>query len=410
MENNTQDFQNHEEAIALLKEIEMFKEFDDEALHLLASRLKDVRRNKNEVLFKKGDPGNSMYIIVEGSVKIHNNEHIFVTLNKKQYFGEYSLIDQTTRSTSATTVRPSRFFILMQEDFDNIMASKPALWRKMMIPMINRLRSFNDIEEHLTQKAAEIEKGQAQLMAEKKELEKQKADLEQKNSAKDRFFTIISHDLKNPFSAIINITDLMLNDIYHNDPQKDREYIKQINFYSHRIFGLLENLLQWARSQTGQIKINYKKIDLNYMFNNIIELQSGVAQQKNIFIDLDPDLNLFAFADQNMVTFIFRNILSNALKFSTNNSTVTIDARETDNEMIAISITDQGMGMDEEQTNNLFKIDSRSLTYNDDNELEGTGLGLVLCKEFVEKNNGTISVSSTKGKGTTFTFTIPKAL
>lgn len=399
-----------QESVLLLRQVEMFKEFDDEALALLASRMKEVRRNKNEVLFKKGDPGNSMYIIVEGSVKIHNNEHVFATLNSKQYFGEYSLIDQTTRSTSATTARPSRFLILMQEDFDNIMASKPMLWRKLMIPTIKRLRSFNDIEEHLTQKANEIEKGQALLMAEKQELEKQKADLEQKNSAKDRFFTIISHDLKNPFSAIINITDLMLNDIYHNDPQKDREYIKQINFYSHRIFGLLENLLQWARSQTGQIKISYKKIDLNSMFNNIIELQSGVAQQKNIFIDMDPDLDLYAFADQNMVTFIFRNILSNALKFSLDNSTVTIKAEETDNDMIAISITDQGMGMDEKQIDNLFKIDSRSLSYNDNNELEGTGLGLILCKEFVEKNNGTISVSSTKGKGSTFTFTIPKAL
>ena len=399
-----------QESVLLLRQVEMFKEVDDEALALLTSRMKEVRRNKNEVLFKKGDPGNSMYIIVEGSVKIHNNEHVFATLNSKQYFGEYSLIDQTTRSTSATTARPSRFLILMQEDFDNIMASKPMLWRKLMIPTIKRLRSFNDIEEHLTQKANEIEKGQALLMAEKQELEKQKADLEQKNSAKDRFFTIISHDLKNPFSAIINITDLMLNDIYHNDPQKDREYIKQINFYSHRIFGLLENLLQWARSQTGQIKISYKKIDLNSMFNNIIELQSGVAQQKNIFIDMDPDLDLYAFADQNMVTFIFRNILSNALKFSLDNSTVTIKAEETDNDMIAISITDQGMGMDEKQIDNLFKIDSRSLSYNDNNELEGTGLGLILCKEFVEKNNGTISVSSTKGKGSTFTFTIPKAL
>ena len=399
-----------QESVLLLRQVEMFKEFDDESLALLASRMKEVRRNKNEVLFRKGDPGNSMYIIVEGSVKIHNNEHVFATLNSKQYFGEYSLIDQTTRSTSATTARPSRFLILMQEDFDNIMASKPMLWRKLMIPTIKRLRSFNDIEEHLTQKANEIEKGQALLMAEKQELEKQKADLEQKNSAKDRFFTIISHDLKNPFSAIINITDLMLNDIYHNDPQKDREYIKQINFYSHRIFGLLENLLQWARSQTGQIKISYKKIDLNSMFNNIIELQSGVAQQKNIFIDMDPDLDLYAFADQNMVTFIFRNILSNALKFSLDNSTVTIKAEETDNDMIAISITDQGMVMDEKQIDNLFKIDSRSLSYNDNNELEGTGLGLILCKEFVEKNNGTISVSSTKGKGSTFTFTIPKAL
>ena len=109
--------QDNQESILLLRQVEMFKEFDDESLTLLASHMKDVRRNKNEVLFKKGDPGNSMYIIVEGSVKIHNNEHVFAILNSKQYFGEYSLIDQTTRSTSATTARPSRFLILMQAPY-----------------------------------------------------------------------------------------------------------------------------------------------------------------------------------------------------------------------------------------------------------------------------------------------------
>lgn len=299
---------------------------------------------------------------------------------------------------------------LSNEFFSKTIEDKPELWKKMMIPMINRLKVCNEMEEHLARKADDIEKAQALLIIEKQDIEKQKIELEHKNEAKDKFFTIISHDLKNPFSAIINITDLMLSDMYRSEPIKDHEYIKQINFYSHKIFGLLENLLQWARSQTGQIKISYKKVQVSFVVNNIIELQSGIIQQKNITVNANVSPDIYAFADHNMLTFIIRNIVSNALKFSPNNSTLTILAEDADDDMLKISISDQGMGMDEEHVKKLFRIDSRSLTYNENNELEGTGLGLILCKEFVEKNNGTIWATSKKGEGSTFTFTVPKAL
>lgn len=402
--------ENHQELISILKNIELFKEFDNETINLLASNMTEVLYKKGDLIYTKGDPGLQLYVILEGSVSIHNNGHIFNTFSKNQYFGEYSFIDKSPHSTNATAIKSSRLMVLSNDVFCKTIEGKPDLWGKMMIPMISRLKVCNEMEEHLTRKADDIEKAQAQLLIEKQELEKQKIELEQKNEAKDKFFTIISHDLKNPFSAIINITDLMLSDLYHPEPVKDHEYIKQINFYSHKIFGLLENLLQWARTQTGQIKISYKKIQVGFIVNNIMELQSGVATQKNIAIVPNIDPNLYAFVDHDMATFVFRNIVSNALKFSPNNSTITITAKEIENDMIEISISDQGMGMDESHVSNLFRIDSRSLTYNENNELEGTGLGLILCKEFVEKNNGKIWAKSIKGVGSTFYFTIPKAL
>ncbi len=397
------------EITALLHEIELFKEFDTEALEQLASLLTEVRYKKGELVFAKGDTGNSLYIIIDGSVSIHNNGHTFATLDSMQYFGEYSLIDDNPRSTSVTATRSSRMLVLTRDKFLQLTVGHPELWQKMMLSLIERLRNFNSMEEQLTQTAINIQKDGEKLIAEKNELEKQRNELEQKNVAKDKFFTIISHDLKNPFSAIINITDLMLNDMYHSDPQKDHEYIKQINYYSHKIFDLLENLLQWARSQTGQIKISFKKVHLSYIFDNVIELQSGVAQQKSININMDVSPDLYAYADQNMTTFIFRNILSNALRFSPNCSTINIKACDLGDD-IRIDVSDQGIGMDETQLATLFHIDSRSLTHDENNEIEGTGLGLILCKEFIEKNNGTISATSTKGKGSTFSFTIPKAL
>ena len=111
-----------------------------------------------------------------------------------------------------------------------------------------------------------------------------------------------------------------------------------------------------------------------------------------------------------MSTFVIRNIVSNALKFSPSNSTISIKAREVEDDMVEVSITDQGPGMDEEQLAKVFRIDSRSLSHNENNELEGTGLGLILCKEFVEKNNGKIWATSTKDSGSTFFFTMPKAM
>lgn len=401
---------NIQERTLLLKGITLFKEFDDETILQLASQMKEINYPKDGIIYTKGEPGIQLYVIVEGCVSIHNNGHVFNTFTNHQYFGEYSFIDKSPHSTNATAIKSTKILTLNNETFINTIENKPELWHKMMIPMINRLKACNEKEEYLTNKADEIERVQKMLLEQKQDLENQKIELEQKNTAKDKFFTIISHDLKNPFSAIINITDLMMSDMYRSEPVKDHEYIKQINFYSHKIFGLLENLLQWARSQTGQIKISYKKVQVCFVVNNIIELQSGVAQQKNISINTNISPDMYAFADHNMLTFIIRNIVSNALKFSPNNSTLTISAEEADDDMLQISIADQGMGMDEEQVKKLFRIDSRSLTYNENNELEGTGLGLILCKEFVEKNNGTIWATSKKGEGSTFTFTVPKAL
>lgn len=401
---------NIQERTSLLKGITLFKEFDDETISQLACEMKETYYPKDAIIYTKGEPGEQLYVIAGGCVSIHNNGHVFNTFTDRQYFGEYSFIDQSPHSTNATAIKSTKILTLSNKTFINIIETKPELWHKMMIPMINRLKTCNEKEEYLTNKADEIEHTQKLLLEQKQELEKQKIELEHKNEAKDKFFTIISHDLKNPFSAIINITDLMLSDMYRSEPIKDHEYIKQINFYSHKIFGLLENLLQWARSQTGQIKISYKKVQVSFVVNNIIELQSGIIQQKNITVNANVSPDIYAFADHNMLTFIIRNIVSNALKFSPNNSTLTILAEDADDDMLKISISDQGMGMDEEHVKKLFRIDSRSLTYNENNELEGTGLGLILCKEFVEKNNGTIWATSKKGEGSTFTFTVPKAL
>jgi two-component system, sensor histidine kinase and response regulator len=400
---------NPQEIIPLIREIELFTNFDDNVLAILAQNMKEITVKKDETLFAKGDQENSLFIVIDGSLKVHNNDYTFTILNNKQFFGEYALIDSAQRSASVTAVSDSVLLKLSQAVFNQVMETRPELWKSVLMSLTKRLRDFNVLEERLTLKTIEIQKRKAELVKEKENLENQKKDLEISNASKDKFFTIIAHDLKNPFSTIINISDLMLSDLYKSEPAKNQEYIEQINRYSRKAFNLLENLLQWARSQTGHIKINFKKVSLDYIFNDVIELLSGIAQHKNIDIIIKGNTNIDVYVDQDMVTAIFRNLLSNALKFSPNESEITVNTIET-GDMVRIEVTDQGIGMDDKQLENLFRIDARSLNYSQDGEMEGTGLGLVLCKEFVTKHGGEIWATSLKENGSTFTFTVPKAL
>jgi two-component system, sensor histidine kinase and response regulator len=398
-----------QDIIPLLREIEFFSNFNDDILSILAQNMKEVKVKKDDTLFVKGDQENSLFIIIEGSLRVHNNDYTFTILNNKQFFGEYSLIDSAQRSASVTAVSDSLLLKLSQPVFNQVMEQQPELWKTILMALTKRLRDFNVLEERLTLKTIEIQKRKAELVKEKENLENQKKELEISNSSKDKFFTIIAHDLKNPFSTIINISDLMLSDLYKSEPEKNKEYIEQINRYSRKAYNLLENLLQWARSQTGHIKINFKKVSIDFIFNDVIELLGGIAQQKNIDIHVKVDSNLNVYVDQDMITAIFRNLLSNALKFSPNESEITVRAYET-GDMVRIEVSDQGIGMDEQQLANLFRIDTRNLNYSQNNEMEGTGLGLVLCKEFVAKHGGEIWATSSKENGSTFIFTVPKAL
>ncbi len=400
---------NYLNTVKLLKEIELFSNFDELILKEFAMQMEEVSFKKDEILFEKGDQECSLFIIIDGSVKVHNEGYTFTTLNNKQFFGEYSLVDSALRSASVTAVRDSVLLKLNQQSFNKVIEKRPELWKNVLMSLTKRLRDFNVLEEKLTLKTIEIQKKRMELVKEKEGLENQKKELEQTNAAKDKFFTIIAHDLKNPFSTIINITDLMLSDLYKFDADKSKTYVQQINRYSRNAFNLLENLLQWARSQTGHIKINFKRVVLENIFNEVTELMIGMAQHKNIDIKVTVESRLCAYADQDMLTAVVRNLLSNAVKFSPNDSEISIRAKET-GDMVQIEVTDQGIGMDEEQLDNLFKIDSRNLMHSQNNELEGTGLGLVLCKEFVLKNGGDIWAKSMKEKGSTFAFTVPKAL
>jgi len=233
-------------------------------------------------------------------------------------------------------------------------------------------------------------------------LREKTAALERLNATKDKLFSVIAHDLRSPFNSILGLSEILLND--NHDVNESKKLVKHIHSSAKSTLVLTENLLSWAKTQTGQIMFEPEQIKLTEIVEEVVELISTSARLKNISVDYKrlPELNLEA--DRNMLKSILHNLLSNAIKYTNLNGTISINAKTEENQT-KITVSDNGVGMDNETKDNLFYIGSKS-TKGTASE-EGTGLGLILCKEFVEKHGGKIRVESELGKGSQFCFTMP---
>ncbi|MDD2307270.1 MAG: PAS domain S-box protein [Prolixibacteraceae bacterium] len=225
-------------------------------------------------------------------------------------------------------------------------------------------------------------------------------------ATKDKFFSIIAHDLKNPFNSILGLSNLLVEQIQEKNFDGIEEYARIIQKSSTTVFDLLMNLLEWARSQTGRMEFSREYIELGALINEVIELSNESAHQKSITIIKELPRNLLVYADKAMINTILRNLISNAIKFTYPGGQIIISAEKKPDEL-KISISDNGIGIKKEAIGKLFRIDENNTRIGTQNE-RGTGLGLILCKEFIEKHHGKIWVESELGKGSKFSFTIPK--
>jgi two-component system sensor histidine kinase/response regulator len=244
------------------------------------------------------------------------------------------------------------------------------------------------------------------ITAQKDELHKLNIQLEETIASKDKFFSIIAHDLKSPFSTLIGFSDLLLKTFDDREPEEIKKLLKHINDSSQLGFNLLNNLLEWSRSQTGQIKYEPVLFDFAQLVDEVIDLHSGTAEKKKIKLDGSGLAIGEVNADRKMIYTVLRNLVSNALKFTQPGGEIRISGKDTGDEF-EISVSDSGVGIPANNLDKLFSISENISTKGTDNET-GTGLGLLLCKEFVEKNGGKIRVQSVVGNGSEFLFTIPK--
>ena len=237
------------------------------------------------------------------------------------------------------------------------------------------------------------------------ELKIKTAELHDLNVSKDKFFSIIAHDLKNPFNVLVSYTSILKTDLELFSASELKQIVSDLNQASENGFNLLQNLLLWTRTQTNRIQIYKSYFILFEVYEQVKALVdlNLISKEQILSTDIDPEL--LVYADKDMVSTVLRNLIFNAMKFSPKGSEIFVRSAIIGN-YVKIDVIDSGIGISEEHIENLFAVDKNSSTTGTDGET-GTGLGLVICKEFIEKNKGEMMVKSKVGSGSVFSFTLP---
>ena len=273
--------------------------------------------------------------------------------------------------------------------------------------------TIRKLQQELRQQNETLERYAEMLAQKNDELKAKNAELDEKNSQlnllnadKDKFFSIIAHDLRNPIGALRELPQLIAENLDNYSKDELRRLITMQRDAARNLFELLENLLTWSRMQRGLIEFNPEPIQVSALVQRSIALLTPSAAQKAITLTQAVNPSLLGMADHKMIDAVVRNLISNAIKFTNQGGTIEVSGND-DGAFMTIAVKDNGVGIGEQFLPKLFRIDEQYRRTGTANE-RGTGLGLILCKEFVERNGGEIRVESKIGNGSTFSFTLPK--
>ena len=237
------------------------------------------------------------------------------------------------------------------------------------------------------------------------QLERYTEELKKLNSSKDKFFSIISHDLRSPFNSLLGITEYIAQSFDELSPEDIKENIFNVYQSTQKVYNLILNLLEWSRLQAGRFELEKIKLNLNQLIADTVSLYQYLAEEKDIRIGVEEISEINVYADKYMIETVLRNLLTNAIKFTPREGAISVSALKK-GDFARVTVADNGTGISESNQKKLFRIDTQFKTDGTAKE-KGTGLGLILCKEFVEKNGGTISVESKEGNGAKFHFDLP---
>ncbi len=360
---------------------------------------------------------NSIEIFFQ-AVKLSKPEKVNYTYILEGFDKDW-IITETKTEANYNNLKPGKYIFRVKAKNDGgnwnatdtsiqIMIEPPwwmTLWFRILAAIILLISPILFIKWRTIRLVKQREKLEEIVAERTREIQQKNEQLQQLNATKVKLFSIISHDLRSPFSAILGFQEILLEN-YKNFTDAERiEMLGQVNSASKQIFVLLENLLNWARVQTSNIQYNPTRIKLNKLFQEKFDLYRNIAESKGISLDYQIPETLIAFADINLLETILRNLINNAIKFTHEGGNIQIKA-SLHADVIKISVTDSGIGMTEKQMESLFIFEKTKTTQGTNGE-SGSGLGLLLCKDFVERNKGTISVESQEEKGSTFSFTLP---
>lgn len=350
-----------------------------------------ILRNLSELYEQKNDFENAFKYLREfrtynDSLFGENTRRMLLRAEAKHQLAQQKAEIESLRKINNIQERLQNFFI--------IIAILSTLLAMAIIIMYLINRGSN-------KKLSEINK---KVLEQRNSLQQLNRELISLNKDREKFFSIIAHDLRSPFSPMLSYSDLLMTDIDKLDKNEISLYAKNIYLSGKRVYNLLDNLLQWLGINSGKMKVRPAQFDIKNEIPQIFELFNESASQKGVKLINKINTETFVYADKEMIGSVIRNLISNAIKYSNIGGSVSVSAKPI-NGLVECTISDTGIGMDDETLSKLFTIETKSI-HGTNNEV-GSGLGLLLCKELVEKNGGTISVESKMNVGTSFTFTIP---
>lgn len=344
----------------------------------------------------------------QGIAIIQGNKFVFVNPSGRKLFGENH--QKSLNGKNLSSVLPTGTKKSFRKFFTNVIngKSEPTFESRLKtldetefdaeITLIRTVFRNIPAVEIVVSDITERKKAENLLM-------QKETHLRESIATKDKFLSIIAHDLRSPFNSILGFLDILENQYNDFDDFERKSYIKLINENATKTLKLLDNLLVWARAQTGKIAFNPVTHELYPIVKFVAETLDSPIQFKKLELRISIPQDLNVYADTNMLKTIIRNLLSNAIKYSIQKGTIKIEATSTGNHT-KIIISDNGVGMAEEIRSKIFRIDEHISIPGTANET-GSGLGLILCKDFIDRHNGSITVESKSGKGCSFTLLFP---
>lgn len=385
-------------------------------------------------------PYNKNYLNVSFStMDIENIPEYTYAFRVDNYYPQWQAVEQGKNKLELPNLQPGKYKVEIRASLlgnanvykvrtFNIIITPPfwkAWWFRiliictvglMIVYRIKQIKNKNKIlEELVAERTKELRIANSKLETEYETIKENSIVIEMKNEelsetleTKNKLLAVIGHDFKNPLNALTGFSSLLNENINSYPKEKIKKFVQQIHTLANTLSAQMISILDWSRGQMDSVSYNPVDINIESIIKDVIQLSKYSAHQKEISINIKSEFKYNAFVDVRMISTVFRNVLSNAIKFSHPQSEILIAIQENTNE-IEISFSDLGIGMDEKKVNNIFNsFNPDFINYGTKNEI-GTGLGLQICKAFVEKNKGTINVESKLDKGTTFTIILPKA-
>lgn len=374
-------------ALALQK-ISLFSELPEPVIQKLASELQEVEAQKDHIIIRKGDRGDSMFLVTRGVVMVHDGDQILATLIAGEYFGEYALIDSYTRSASVTATQPTELLQLSRDRFNLIMEQHPKLKDAVLKELIKRLRNLNIMQEQLVKNNNEIQE-------QKREIQQMNAYLSEVSEEKDKIMRILAHELKNTLTSTISISESLKEELAQRAPDLT-EYINRLTSSLWRMNDRIDRILSVKSKLPEEKELEISEFNLQEVAKELSQQFSEKAHEKGVKLNFKIDPYLVNL-DRVYTHQILENLIGNAIKFSTAGKKVLVKTQENESSLNII-VSDQGPGLTAEALKPLTNPEMMEEIH----IKNASDLSLTIVRKFTESMGGTISCDTEPGKGARF--------